>query len=170
MHSSSRRYFVFVVILSLFGTLAIAAEKGKSVRAEAKKQSEDLMNAVLPFAEQMLRKQGEFFPFGGTIIKTGKIENQGAWTGSEHPPSQEVIEILHKVYVLGAKKGDYIATALVYDVRAIPPGQKEKTDAIAVDISHRDGISQTVIYPYRLKDKQLVVGEPYAIGNQHPVF
>ena len=78
--------------------------------------------------------------------------------------------MLHKGYVIGAKKGDYIATALVYDVRVIPPGQKEKTDAIAVDINHRDGISQTVIYPYRLKDKQLVVGEPYAIGNQHPVF
>jgi hypothetical protein len=170
MHSTLRKCVVVFVILSLFGASAIAAEKGKIVSAEAKKQSEELMNAVLPFAEQMLRKHGEFFPFGGTINKAGKIENQGAWTGSEHPPSQEVIETLHKAYVLGAKKGDYIATALVYDVRVIPPGQKEKTDAIAVDISHRDGISQTVIYPYRLKDKQFVAGEPYAVGNQHPVF
>jgi hypothetical protein len=158
------------VVLALFVASAIAAEEGKVVSVEAKKQSEQLMNAVLPFAEQMLRNHGEFFPFGGTMSKGGVIENHGAWTGSEHPPSLEVIEALHNAYVSGAKKGAYIATALVYDVRVIPPGQNEKTDAIAVDISHRDGISQTVIYPYRLKDKQLLVGEPYAVGNQHPVF
>jgi hypothetical protein len=158
-----------LLVLSLFG-LVMADEKGKGVSAVAKRQSEELMNAVLPFAEQMLRNHGEFFPFGAIVNKAGKIEQQGAWTGSEHPPSQEVIEVLYKGYVAGARTGDYIATALVYDVRVIPPGQNEKTDAIAVDISHRDGVSQTVIYPYRLKDKRLEVGQPYAIANQHPVF
>lgn len=136
----------------------------------AKQQCEKLMDSLLPFASQMLTAHGEFFPFGGTMDPQGQIGMSGGWTGEEHPPSGEVISLLHSAFVAGAREGKFMATALVYDVRVIPPGQENKTDAIAVDVSHRDGVSQTVIYPYQLRDHKLVVGQPYAIQNQHPVF
>lgn len=155
-------------MLWLFGCGTAFAEPGGKVNS--KQQCEQLMDSLLPFASQMLTAHGEFFPFGGTMDANGKIGMSGGWTGEEHPPSSEVIFLLHSAFVAGAREGKFMATALVYDVRVIPPGEKTKTDAIAVDVNHRDGVSQTIIYPYRLHDKKLVVGKPYAIPNQHPVF
>lgn len=43
-----------------------------------------------------------------------------------------------------------MAGSLVYDVRVIPPGQSEKTDAIQIDLDHIDGMSVTMFYPYKI--------------------
>lgn len=154
-----------IVTLCFLGCLSAFAEP-----VSPKQQCEQLMDSLLPFATKMLATHGEFFPFGGTIDANGKIGMTGGWTGEEHPPSSEVISLLHSAFLGGARKGDYIATALVYDVRVMPPGEQVKTDAIAIDVSHRDGISQTVIYPYKVIEKKVLAGKPYAISNQHPVF
>jgi len=34
---------------------------------------DQLLNAVLPFAQQMLSKHGEFFPFGASMTIDGEI-------------------------------------------------------------------------------------------------
>ncbi len=149
---------------------ALCRAEEKIMKESPKQQCERLMDTVLPFAEDMLKRRGEFFPFGGAMNLAGKIINEGAWTGEEHPPSVDVIKVLHEAFKKGAKRGEFLATALVYDVRVVPPGKSAKTDAVAVDIDHRDGISQTVIYPYSLKDGRLSFGETYAIPMQHPVF
>ncbi len=51
---------------------------------------DELLNALLPFAQQMLTKRGEFFPFG-TGMKLRTIENAGRYaklalggTGGKH--------------------------------------------------------------------------------------
>jgi hypothetical protein len=143
---------------------------GESKAVSAKEQCVQLMDSLLPFAEKMLKEHGEFFPFGGTVDAAGQIGMSGGWTGDEHPPSNDVIGLLQSGFKRGAHEGTYIAAALVYDVRVVPPGQSEKTDAIAVDVSHKEGISQTVIYPYKLQAGELSFGQSYAIANQHPVF
>lgn len=40
---------------------------------EGKEESQRLMDSVLPFAEEMLTKHDEFFPYGGAITKNGDI-------------------------------------------------------------------------------------------------
>jgi hypothetical protein len=142
----------------------------KPVKESPIQQCERLMDALLPFAEEMLVKHGEFYPFGGALNLNGKVINQGAWTGQEHSPSEDVIKVLHEGLKKGAEGGEFLATALVYDVKVIPPGKAEKTDAVAVDVDHRDGVSQTVIYPYCLEDGKPSLGQTYAIPMQHPVF
>src|SRR5947207_3237886 len=51
----------------------------------------ELLNASLPFAQEMLAKHGEFFPFGRSMDVGGGIAHVAGWTGEEQPPSQEVI-------------------------------------------------------------------------------
>lgn len=160
-----RKVRIWITALCFLGCVGAFAEP-----ISPKQQCKELMDSLLPFATQMLASHGEFFPFGGTIDANGKIGMTGGWTGEEHPPSSEVISLLHSAFVVGARERNYIATALVYDVRVVPPGEQAKTDAIAIDVSHRDGISQTVIYPYKVIEKKVVAGKPYAISNQHPVF
>jgi hypothetical protein len=56
--------------------IASALESVKTPTAPMKtprEECEDLMNAVLPFAKQMLSQHREFFPFGGTMSPSGEI-------------------------------------------------------------------------------------------------
>ena len=55
-----------------------------------------LLNALLPFAKQMLAKHGEFHPFGASMNNDGEISMTAGYTGDEHPEASEVIELLEQ--------------------------------------------------------------------------
>jgi hypothetical protein len=48
-----------------------------------KSECEQLLNALLPFAERMLREHGEFFPYGGTMDGSAEIAFMAAYDGTE---------------------------------------------------------------------------------------
>src|SRR5437867_8720804 len=66
--------------------------------AEAKADGEKLLDSLLPFAEKMLQQHREFFPFGGRMAPDGTITHEGAHSGTEHPPSQELIDLLRQAH------------------------------------------------------------------------
>jgi hypothetical protein len=136
-----------------------------------KEECEELMNAVLPFAQEMLSKHREFYPFGGTMSPSGEIGQVGGWTGDEHPPSSELIKVLEEGFREGAGLGKYKATALVVDVRAVPPGKSAKQDAIAVRLDHRDNYSVQVIFPYSFGPSgALQLEDPFAVPGEGRIF
>lgn len=136
---------------------------------EGKEESQQLMDALLPFAEEMLSKHGEFFPYGGAITKDGDIVNVAAGNGEEQPPSSELISMLHNAFKSAASNGNYRATALVYDVRIqLPSG--EKSDALAIELDHRSGYSVIVCLPYSLEEGQIQYGQISASAGQGNVF
>ena len=106
------------------------------------------MQELVPVAGQMLTEHREFYPYGGTMSMSGEVAHVAGWTGTEHPPSLEIIAALKEEFKDGAAQGRYRATALVYDVRVKPPGKTEKQDAIAVNLDHRDAYSVIVFFPY----------------------
>jgi hypothetical protein len=110
---------------------------------------DELLNAVLPFAQQMLSKHGEFFPFGSAMSADGKVEAHAAYDGDEQPPSQQLIDLLTHGFRQQAAAGKIRAAAICYDVRTIPPGQSEKTDAICVSAEHQNGEAADVYLPYK---------------------
>ncbi len=129
------------------------------------------MNAVLPFANEMLGKHREFFPYGGTMSMDGTIAQAAAWTGEERPASVEVMKLLNDGFRAGAGRGEHRATALVYDIRTIPPGKRKKQDAIAVALDHRDSYSVIVIFPYSFaSDGKLAVEESFAVKGKGAIF
>jgi hypothetical protein len=135
-----------------------------------KAECELLMNAVLPFAEKMLKKDGEFFPYGGVLKSTETIASLAGYDGRERPPSTDVINLLKKGFVDGAKSGEYRATALVYEVRVVVPSSGKKSDAIAVSLNHRANYSVIVYYPYELKKGVLTYGEVFAQKGEFDIF
>jgi hypothetical protein len=103
-----------------------------------------LLNEALPFAQQMLDKSGEFYPYGAAIGADGQVAMFGADPGQgEHPKSSDVIAML--VGGLRAKRADLRAAAVVADVRA------GESDAIRVQVEHREGPVLTVLLPYKKK-------------------
>jgi hypothetical protein len=79
-----------------------------------------LLNALVPFAQKMLAKHGEFFPFGGYMDIGGGIAHVGGWTGDEQPRSQEVIGVMVKGLHQQAERQEIRAAAICLDVRTTP--------------------------------------------------
>jgi hypothetical protein len=120
------------------------------------------MNAILPFAQQMLRDHGEFFPLGGAMLADGKIVSVAGFDGTEHPPARDVIRLIKDGFIKQVNEGKYRATVLIYDAR-VPLPTGEKSDAIAVSANHRDNYSIVLFIPYKLQRRELT------LGSIHPV-
>jgi hypothetical protein len=108
-----------------------------------------LLNVALEFAQKMLKEHGEFYPFGTSMDPDGKIIMDGATTGQEHPPSQELFDLLSESYAKRANTDELRAAAICADMRVQPPGSLQKTDAISVALEHANGEAVTVFLPYQ---------------------
>jgi hypothetical protein len=138
--------------------------------SDPKADSEAILDAMLPLAERMLEEHGEFYPYGGAMTPDGKVISVAGDPGGEHPASQEVIDLLQAAFRSGAAAGKYKATGMFYDVRVVPPGATEKTDAIAVALDHKDNYSVLVCFPYRIVSGQLELGSAFASKGENKVF
>jgi len=139
-------------------------------REVAKTECEAILNEMVPFAERMLQEYGEFFPFGGAMKANGETVYVAGYDGREKPPSADIIGLLNDAFRSGARSGEYKATALVYDIRILPPLSEQKSDAVAVSLNHRDNYSAVVILPYQLKNGGVVFGEVFAEKGDADVF
>jgi len=157
-------------------TSAVASQQGLEggptfESPAAKKECEVLMNAVMPFAQEMLSKSQAFFPFGATLSLDGKVTAAAGSTGESHPDANVLIALLEEGFRQGAKEGRYKATALAVDIRTIPPGKDKKQDAIQIRLDHRDGYSVRVIFPYTLSvSGSLQLEEPFAAPGEKAIF
>ena len=128
-----------------------------------KEELDGLMNAVLPFAQKMLSEHQEFYPFGSAITTNDEIIDIGAVDTDEHPPSQKLIHMMTKSFQEKAKSGEYRATAIVFDVRVTVPSTGKKSDAIAIDLDHVNGMCVEVLLPYEIDSKgKVTYGEMFA--------
>ena len=136
---------------------------------QPKADCEKLMNWLLPFARQMLERHGEFFPFGGALRPNGEVVPVASYDGSNHPLSADLIRLIKDGFVEAARRSEYKATALVYDVKVKLPSTGETSDAIAISLNHRDNYSVIVLFPYQLKSGKLTVDPAYAEagGSRH---
>lgn len=136
-----------------------------------KEECEDVMNFLLPFVKKLLTEQGEFFPVGATMDVDGAIAAVATFDGDDHPASQTVIDSLLDVFRAGAKQRKYKATALMFDVRTVPPGESEKTDAVATRLDHVSGYSVVVLFPYHFTPaREVILAPPFATKGAADVF
>ena len=135
-----------------------------------KADCEALMNSVLSFAEQMLTTHGEFIPFGGAMRPDGQLVSISGDDGNEHPKSDDIIAIMKEGFVAAAHKGEFKATAIVYDVHVKLSSNEEMSDAIAVSLNHRDGYSVVVLFPYKIDAGELILGTAFAQKGEADIF
>jgi hypothetical protein len=113
---------------------------------EARQDYDALLQALMPFAEQMLKKHGEFFPFGAAINTTGEIGMHATFDGNEMPASEEVIASLVQAFSGDARGGKIRATGICYDGRIVQNGKK--VDAIIISMEHATGNASKTCVPY----------------------
>ena len=138
----------------------------------AKKESEQLMSAVLLLAEKMLSEHGEFHPYGGYMKPDGEIVHVGATDEeTDHLKSMDLLYVLRDSFSRMAEAGECKATAIVFDVGVSLPGTQEKSDAIQICLDHADGYSAEVFLPYEIgEDGQVIYGATFAQEGKHEIF
>jgi hypothetical protein len=99
---------------------------------EARQDYNALLDALMPFAEQMLKQHGEFFPFGAAINPAGEVTAHAAADGSEQPPSEELIALLVQGLQAEARAGKIRAAGICYDGRIVQDGKK--VDAVILTL------------------------------------
>ena len=130
-----------------------------------------LLNDLLPFAQRMLAEQGEFYPFGGSITSDGRHISVGAKGSSDHPKSRELIDVMTTEFRSQASEGKIRAAGICFDVRVVPPGQIDKTDAIQLALEREDGDAVDVFVPYaQLPNGEFTYGELFACERTRTLF
>ena len=138
--------------------------------SDAQAEAEELVNAVLPRAEDMLIARGEFLPFGGAVTVDGEITQLAV--GDEHRDSsiEDVIEALKGKLRNGADTNTYRATALVFPIQAQLPGSDDETEAVAIALDHQANYSVVLIIPYVLSEGAVEFGEAVAQQGEDDMF
>jgi hypothetical protein len=108
---------------------------------EAQADLDGLLNAVLPFAEQTIAKYGELFPFGASVNTSGDLAMLAADPAiGEQPASNEVLQMLRQ----GVQRSLDTTRAVAFVVDVLVEG----SDAIRMEMEHREGTAIVVLAPY----------------------
>ncbi|MDB6028280.1 MAG: hypothetical protein JWM68_4503 [Verrucomicrobiales bacterium] len=113
---------------------------------EAQDDYSSLLNALIPFAEEMLKKNGEFFPFGAAVSTAGEVSAHAIDDDDEMPESEEVIASLVQEFQTEARAGKIRATGICYDGRIVQEGKK--VDAVIIGLEHVTGSGSKTYVPY----------------------
>jgi hypothetical protein len=154
--------------------VSLTWERGMASTAQPKADCEIVMNFGLPLAEELLKRHGEFLPFGAAMRPNGEIVCLGAYDGREVPSLlgsfTELVRLLKDAFVAGARRQEYTATALFYEVGVTLPAGSERQDAVAVSLNHRDGYSVIVLLPYTMANGNVVYDAPHAQPGEADIF
>jgi hypothetical protein len=152
---------------SVFGSVIICGMTSwrDTASSQAQADLDGLLGAVLPFAEQQLARHGEFFPFGAAISEDGQLALLGAGPALGARPESEAV--LHFLYQ-GARDpaSGYRAAAFAADVIV------DGSDAVRVELEHRDGSVLVVLVPYQQDTPQgaITFGQMRASPGQARVW
>ena len=113
---------------------------------EARQDYNSLIELLMPFAEQMLKKHGEFFPFCATVSTEGEVKACAAYNGDEQPPSEQVIALLTQGFQAEARDQKVRATGICYDGRIVQDGKK--VDSVIISLEHASGNASKTCVPY----------------------
>ncbi|MFK7756869.1 MAG: hypothetical protein AB8B53_08050 [Flavobacteriales bacterium] len=132
---------------------------------QIKDDIQNIINYSHDFAEIMLNDGGEYYPFGATISPTGELTPVGYNDEeTDNPQSQKVIDQLRSTFDDQLKSGEIRAYAITFDVKVSINEDGDKSDAILIDITHRndDQIPQ-YYFPYNWIDNELKFGKSFGM-------
>lgn len=138
--------------------------------AEPTEEIQELLNFLLPHAEQMLGEHGEFYPYAATLDNAGSIEPVGPSIDTEDPDVGDILVALHADLREQAAEGTIRASGIAADVTLTDPDSGETTDAVQVELDHAEGDAVDIYVPYESAGEGVKFGELVAAEGREPVF
>ncbi len=126
-----------------------------TTEAESREDANELLNTALAYARRMLRKYGEFGPFGYKITVDGDMTVEAVAQREVPPDAGMLLGLLRQQLVERAQRGSVVATAMVSNVTMNKASDEGYTDAIMVDLEDQSGYCMKAFVPYRISGGQL---------------
>jgi hypothetical protein len=131
---------------------------------------QELLNFLLPYAEQMLNQHGEFYPYAAALDAEGELNAVGADVDDDTPDVGELLLALHQGLREQAADGAIRASGIAADVTLTDPDSGETTDAVQVELDHADADAVDIFVPYQTGGEGIKFGELVAAEGREPVF
>ncbi|MBQ7378798.1 MAG: hypothetical protein IJW70_03845 [Clostridia bacterium] len=135
-----------------------------------KEQCEVLLDKLLPFAEEQMKKYREFYPFAAVLLSDDSVELTASYDGNEHPESQKVLNDLTQIHKQLADEGKIKASGIAWNA-SVSSANGKPVDAVIVSLEHKDGYSVIVGQPYKIGWlKKVKFGDLFAMPGRHDIF
>ncbi len=135
-----------------------------------KEQCEILLEKLLPFAENQMKKYREFYPFAAVLLDDDSVELTASYDGNEHPEPKAVLEDLKQIHKKLAGEGKIKASGIVWNA-GVNSADGKPIDAIIVSLEHKDDYSVIVGEPYKIGlFKKVSFGNLFAMEGKHDIF
>jgi hypothetical protein len=134
-----------------------------SASEQAQADVDALVEASLPFAQQMLDEHGALLPYGVALSDQGQIRMVAADVGQQARPSNvELVALL--VEGLRRDRAAIRAYALVFQVRLAA------SHAVRLELEHREGHALAMLLPYEKKRLRRIITYGHLVtttGDHH---
>ena len=136
----------------------------------SKEQCEKLMEVLLPFAENQLKRYREFYPVAAVMMADGSIDLTDCYDGNEYPDTQAILEALKQIHRKLAQEEKILASGIVWNA-SLGSADGKPTDAIVISLEHKEGYSAVVGEPYKIGFlKKVTLGNLIAMEGKHEIF
>lgn len=128
---------------------------GMATEEQVREDANEVLNAAVSYAKRMLRKYGEFGPFGYRMNREGEVALEAVAQHDMPPEPALLLDLLYGQLAERAKKGLLLAAATASNVTMGKPSKEGFQDAVMVEIEHKKGYCIKAFVPYRITGGQL---------------
>ncbi|HZD47430.1 MAG TPA: hypothetical protein VE178_01680 [Silvibacterium sp.] len=121
---------------------------------QVREDANDVLNASVSYAKRMLRRYGEFGPFGFAMNPDGEVKMEAIAQQDMPPDPAMLLDLLQQQLRERAKRGRLRAAASASNVTMRQTSNEGYSDAIMIDIEHESGYCVKAFVPYRMSGGQ----------------
>ena len=122
---------------------------------QIREDANEVLNASVTYAKRMLRRYGQFGPFGYRMNQDGIVAMEAVAQHDMPPEPAMLLDLLYQQLGERAKKGLLVAAATASNVTTDKPSGEGFTDAVMVEIEHSRGYCIQAFVPYKITGGQL---------------
>jgi hypothetical protein len=127
---------------------------GNAENEQIREDANDVLNASVSYAKRMLRRYGEFGPFGFAMNQDGDVKMVAIAQQDMPPDVSMLLDLLQQQLAERARRGALRAAASASNVTMGKASSEGYADAIMVDIEHESGYCVKAFVPYRVTGGQ----------------
>jgi hypothetical protein len=126
-----------------------------ATESQVRDDANEMLNASVSYAKRMLRRYGQFAPFGYRMNRDGDVQLEVVAQHDMPPEPEMLLELLYEQFAERARKGLLVASAAASNVTMGKASEEGFTDAVMVEIEHKSGYCVRAFVPYRITGGQL---------------
>ncbi|HEX3471844.1 MAG TPA: hypothetical protein VHT28_11730 [Silvibacterium sp.] len=129
-------------------------ENEQAENERIREDANDVLNAGVSYAKRMLRRYGEFGPFGFAMNQDGHVKLESIAQQDMPADAALLLDLIYQQLMERAKRGALRAAATASNVTMGKPSKDGYTDAIMMDIEHQSGYCVKAFVPYKITGGQ----------------